>query len=228
MTPIAGKPQNISKYQIHLAKQVQSSPSYWNIQKHHNLLSYMPLCDCEHQVSFCANIINTREQESAGKQRLFYTPKISRMERFWSPSLENRYQLPAKETQPQKVMNPEPLSTSELSFAASSTTMTTLMKFLWFWSPSKTYLQSLKSEQFTGRLKFLPAEMIAKEMKTPTTPYSIIATKFRKNSFFFTWNLSINKSLRMLLRLQCMYKSLRSWLAMMVYDDTNTQRLWHW
>jgi hypothetical protein len=31
-----------------------------------------------------------------------------------------------------------------------------------------------------------PAEMMAKEMKTPTTPKSIIAAKFRKNCFFLT------------------------------------------
>jgi hypothetical protein len=36
----------------------------------------------------------------------------------------------------------------------------------------------------------IPAEMMAKEMKTPTTPKSMIATKFWKNCFFLTWNLS--------------------------------------
>lgn len=37
----------------------------------------------------------------------------------------------------------------------------------------------------------IPPAMTANEIKTPITPKSTIATKLRKNCFFFTWNLQM-------------------------------------
>ena len=36
----------------------------------------------------------------------------------------------------------------------------------------------------------LPRDITVKEIKVPTAPNSVIVMKFRKNCFFFTWNLA--------------------------------------